>query len=78
VAKGDHAAAARMARRALDIDELDEAAHRAAIAAAFYLGDRPGLDVAVDRLDGALGELRVTASPETAMLLELVSRPRVA
>ncbi|MEO1064641.1 MAG: bacterial transcriptional activator domain-containing protein, partial [Actinomycetota bacterium] len=78
VAKGDHAAATRMARRALEIDELDEAAHRAAIAAAYYQGDRAGLDVALARLDGALAELRVEPSAETAMLLELVSAPRAA
>ncbi len=78
VAKGDHVAAARMARRALEVDDLDEAAHRAAIAAAYYQGDRASLDLAVERLGGALAELRVDASPETAMLLELVAHRRAA
>ncbi|MEM9033376.1 MAG: BTAD domain-containing putative transcriptional regulator [Actinomycetota bacterium] len=71
VARGDHAAAADLAMRAIEIDPLDEGAHRAAIAAAVYRRDRPGLDRAVARLREALDELGVSPTAETAMVLEL-------
>lgn len=70
---GDAAAALSLARRLVDVDPLDEAAHRGVIAASLDLGDRRAAQAQFDLLARVLEtELGVTPSAETQ---DLLSRP---
>ncbi len=73
---GDHAAAATRAARALAADELDERAHRLAIAAALQRRDPVAVTTATGNLHRALDELGVEPEASTAMLLRQATARR--
>lgn len=74
--RGDAEAALTLARRLVDLDPLDEAAHRAVIAASLALGDSRGARAQFEHLARVLArELGTAPSAETRALL---ARPAAA
>jgi len=72
--RGDVEGALALARRLVDLDPLDEAAHRGVIAASLELGNRRGARAQFDLLTGILDrELGVAPSAETRAVLARLS-----